>query len=264
MSKMSPLDLARKLKLPREVIEQLSCFKVPEDVAARLKEAFSQDPKVFEIAAREYDNSDLLVLSLYLRWAMDAHFLYAIRGMDWSIFDATFQDLTDSCHDFFNRTGKAGLNHWEWIGLAIKMQLFRLGKLEFRPNVLKEELVMDGQAYPAGSKVLEVCHCPTDTPVTQIPTNICCLFDDELVICGENRRLYMTLGQFSIIRLERDAQLIVPVLDYSLPTKECCDSPGCAEDPCEMFARIPFPENQFAPTGCDRQQNCCDGYTTTG
>ena len=113
------------------------------------------------------------------------------------------------------------------------------------------------------SKVLEVCHCPVDTPVTQIPGNICSLFDDELVVNGENRRLFVTLGQFSIIRLERDAQLIVPVLDYSIPTKECCDSPGCAEDPCEMFSRIPFPEAQFAPTGCDRQQDCCDGYTTT-
>ena len=83
MSKMSPLDLARKLRLPREVIEQLSAFTVAEETATRLQEAFRQDPKVFEIAAREYDNSDLLVLSLYLRWAMDTHFLYAIRGMDY-------------------------------------------------------------------------------------------------------------------------------------------------------------------------------------
>ena len=156
MSKMSPLDLARKLRLPDAVIKELSAYRVPEDVAARLKELFSQDAKVFEIAAREYENSDLLVLSLYLRWAMDAHFIYAIRGMDWNIFFDTFRDLTKSCEEFYERTGKAGLNHWEWIGLAIKMQLFRLGKLEFRPNVLKEELVMEGQAYPAGSKVLEV------------------------------------------------------------------------------------------------------------
>ena len=156
MSKMSPLDLARKLRLPREVINQLSNFVVSEETALKLQEAFRQDSKVFEIAAREYENSDLLVLSLYLRWAMDTHFLYAIRGMDWGIFDATFKDLTDSCQDFYDRTGKAGLNNWEWIGLAIKMQLFRLGKLEFRPNVLQEELMMDDRTYPAGTKVLEV------------------------------------------------------------------------------------------------------------
>ena len=115
------------------------------------------------------------------------------------------------------------------------------------------------------SKVREVCDCK-ETAVTQIPGSICQLFDEDLVLNGENRRLYVTLGQFSIIRLERDAQLIVPVLDYSIPTKECCDTPGGAEDPCEMFSRIPFPAAQFTPTGCDRQGNCdntCSGYTTT-
>lgn len=76
-------------------------------------------------------------------------------------------------------------------------------------------------------------------------------FDEALVTAAEGRRLYVTLGQFSIIRLERDTQIVVGVLDYSLPTKECCDSPGCAEDPCELFSRIPFPAARFSPRGCD-------------
>ena len=83
-------------------------------------------------------------------------------------------------------------------------------------------------------------------------------------ISGDRRRLFVTLGQFSIIRLERDAQLIVPVLDYSIPTKECCDNVGCAEDPCEMFSRIPFPTQQFTPRGCDAEQKDNCGYQTTG
>ena len=117
------------------------------------------------------------------------------------------------------------------------------------------------------SKVVELCECkPKDPAVVQLPERIVKLFDDELVLCGESRRLLVTLGQFSIIRLERDAQLVVPVLDYSIPTKECCDAPGCAEDPCEMFSRIPFPTARFAPTGCDRQepvdQGSCPCYTT--
>jgi hypothetical protein len=118
------------------------------------------------------------------------------------------------------------------------------------------------------SKVVELCECKhKEAAVVQIPQAIVNLFDDELVLCGESRRLLVTLGQFSIIRLERDAQLIVPVLDYSIPTKECCDAPGCAEDPCEMFSRIPFPAARFAPTNCDRQETCdpgsCSCYTTT-
>jgi len=130
-----------------------------------------------------------------------------------------------------------------------------------RPTAVVE--VLDPMVL--SSKVLEVCECGKENPVVQLPDGILQCFDDELVLSGENRRLFVTLGQFSIIRLERDAQLIVPVLDYSIPTKECCDTPGCAEDPCEMFSRIPFPAAQFAPRDCDRQKDCetCDNYTTT-
>ena len=116
------------------------------------------------------------------------------------------------------------------------------------------------------SKVKEVCDCPCQEAV-HIPTAISRLFDEELVLSGDRRRLFVTLGQFSIIRLERDAQLVVPVVDYSIPTKECCENPGCcAEDPCEMFSRIPFPAAQFAPRNCDKEADCdnaCGNYRTT-
>jgi len=120
-----------------------------------------------------------------------------------------------------------------------------------RPTAVVE--VLDPMVL--SSKVREVCECG-ESAVTQIPDGIRKLFDEELVLTEEKNRLYVTLGQFSIIRLERDAQLVVPMLAYSMPTKECCDAPGCAEDPCEMFSRIPFPDAQFAPKGCDRS---CDG-----
>ena len=106
------------------------------------------------------------------------------------------------------------------------------------------------------SKLMEVVP-GTEQTVVQVPQFIADMFDEPLVLTTENRILVVTLGQFSIVRLERDAQLIVPVLDYAIPIKECCDgSTGCAEDPCELFSRIPFPAAQFAPSGCDN--NCCD------
>ena len=131
-----------------------------------------------------------------------------------------------------------------------------------RPTAVVE--VLDPMVL--SSKVTEHCDCKCkDCAVAQIPAAICGMFDEELVLSGEARRLLVTLGQFSLIRLERDAQLVVPVLSYSLPTKECCDAGGCAEDPCEMFSRIPFPVKQFAPRGCDDEHtddtSCC--YTTT-
>ena len=124
-----------------------------------------------------------------------------------------------------------------------------------RPTAVVE--VLDPMVL--SSKVTEICECSQQEVAARIPACVQGMFDDELVLCAERRRLLVTLGQFSIIRLERDAQLIVPVMDYSFPTKDCCDTPGCcAEDPCEMFSRIPFPTQQFAPRGCDGQNdgNC--------
>jgi hypothetical protein len=140
----------------------------------------------------------------------------------------------------------------------------RLGELDGvshyhtnRPTAVVE--VLDPMVL--SSRVRDVCDCQDSTTV-QLPSSICQMFDEELVLSGDRRRLFVTLGQFSIIRLERDAQIVVPVLDYSIPTKECCDSPGCsAEDPCEMFSRIPFPTAQFTPRGCDQKDDCC--YKTT-
>ena len=130
-----------------------------------------------------------------------------------------------------------------------------------RPTAVVE--VLDPMVL--SSRVREVCECGCADAPLQLPAGIRNLFDDELVISGESRRLFVTLGQFSIIRLERDAQLIVPVLDYSIPTKECCDTPGASEDPCELFSRIPFPTAQFTPRGCDPDSGEEDGncYRTT-
>ena len=110
------------------------------------------------------------------------------------------------------------------------------------------------------SKIREADACSCDAVTVSVPEAIKALFDEPLVISGGQRQLFVTLGQFSIVRLERDAQLVVPVLDYAVPCKECCDSPGAgSEDPCEMFSRIPFPTGEFSSHGCDENTNNTDG-----
>ena len=66
---------------------------------------------------------------------------------------------------------------------------------------------------------------------------------------GDYHRLYVTLGQFSIIRLERDTQLLIPAYDYCVPEKECsCDDGRCEEpDPCQVFRQVQFPVEEFFP-----------------
>ena len=112
------------------------------------------------------------------------------------------------------------------------------------------------------SRVKDICDCGNCECLSQVPPAIRGQFDEELVLSGDRRRLFVTLGQFSIIRLERDAQLVVPVLNYAVPCKECCDTPGGGEDPCEMFNRIPFPTTEFAPRSCDGDSSDSNNYQT--
>ncbi|MEG0765837.1 MAG: hypothetical protein RR403_07295, partial [Pseudoflavonifractor sp.] len=51
---------------------------------------------------------------------------------------------------------------------------------------------------------------------------------------------------FSIIRLERDTQLLMPVYDYCMPEKECTCG-GSDDDPCEIFRHVKFPVDEFFP-----------------
>ena len=80
--------------------------------------------------------------------------------------------------------------------------------------------------------------------VSQVPESIMTYFGN-LVLSNGPRTLLATLGQFSIIRLERDSQLVVPVYDYCFPDKECPG--GSDEDPCSLFSRIRFPVEEFFP-----------------
>ena len=112
-----------------------------------------------------------------------------------------------------------------------------------------------------GSKVLDTC---CDNTVTDVPADICGCFDDDLVIANEGRQLYVTLGQFSIIKLERDIQLLMPAYDFCMPDKECAGNP---EDPCALFQNFQFPVDEFFPPKESdftqtNGQNCCSQQQT--
>ncbi len=92
----------------------------------------------------------------------------------------------------------------------------------------------------------ECCNCCCgEIDVNGVPDDINRLFDDILVDNSDGRKLYVTIGLFTIVRLERDAELIVPVVDYCIP---CTDCGGTTDNsPCEFFDRLRFPVDEFFP-----------------
>ncbi len=97
--------------------------------------------------------------------------------------------------------------------------------------------------------------CAEDTPEPlELPPYILDMFDSPIVSGGAGRQILATLGQFTIVRLERDSQLLIPVYDYCVPEKECRGAQS--DDPCTLFNRIDFPVNEFFPPDslCEPQE----------
>ena len=109
-----------------------------------------------------------------------------------------------------------------------------------------------------GMKLVEPCKCHDDNPC-EIPEFVNKFFCDELVVGGECKRLLVTLGQFTIVRLERDSQLLIPVYDFCMPGKECSatDLSSSADSACDLFRRIKFPTEQFFPPSALSDNSTC-------
>ena len=103
-----------------------------------------------------------------------------------------------------------------------------------------DPIVLDARLVESGCSRRD-CDCD----LCEVPPAISQCFGGELCGGDEGRRIYITLGQFSIVRLERDSQLLVPVYDYCMPEKEC--SCGSTDDPCSLFRNINFPVGEFFP-----------------
>lgn len=93
--------------------------------------------------------------------------------------------------------------------------------------------------------------------ISEFPKAVACLLDEQITDCDGGHRLFVSLGIFSVIRLERPAQYLISANDYSVPDKECVSANE--NDPCSLFRAMNFPVDEFTPAGLavkDKTNNC--------
>ena len=99
------------------------------------------------------------------------------------------------------------------------------------------------------------CNCPCPcggTEYIDIPECVRALFPAELITDSTGPRVLLSFGIFSVIRMERPAQLLVSATDYSVPDKECT-LPTVTDNPCALFNTIAFPTAQFRGTATTQE-----------
>ncbi|MBQ9468443.1 MAG: hypothetical protein IJU52_05500 [Clostridia bacterium] len=113
-----------------------------------------------------------------------------------------------------------------------------------KPTVVVETL----DPVPLSVKVKERCRCNCCGCgcVEEVPQTVCdrlggCLVDHQ----GLEKVLTVSLGFFSVVRIERPGQFILQAEDYCVPDKIC--KPSDEEDPSSTFAKMAFPTAQFCP-----------------
>ncbi len=96
-----------------------------------------------------------------------------------------------------------------------------------------------------GTRVIDpaVCPCRCFCSCEDIPESLSCLIGSGLVD-SRSKYLAVSLGFFSVIRLERPAQFVVDGLAFHVPDKEC--APVENGNPCDAFRRMAFPIGEFS------------------
>lgn len=97
--------------------------------------------------------------------------------------------------------------------------------------------------------ICDSCDCNISV-CSSFPQSILNSVEDTMPSCGASKAILVTLGLFSIVQMERDAQILIPAYDYCIPDRECnCNT----SNPCETFQGIDFPVEQFFP---NEKENC--------
>ena len=88
------------------------------------------------------------------------------------------------------------------------------------------------------------CCCP----IEQIPEALCqcCGCTPSPADLGA-KCLYVTLGLFSLIKIERPVSLLINSAEYCIPNRESNVLSDTTSDPCEIFRNMAFPTCDFYP-----------------
>lgn len=87
--------------------------------------------------------------------------------------------------------------------------------------------------------------CCCDDCCADIPKNICDCYDQELVTSDCVKKVLVSMGLFSIVRIERNVQLLVDAIDFCIPEGSCTEA--TSQEPCELFNQVRFPIDEFFP-----------------
>lgn len=102
---------------------------------------FENENEFFKRLDNEYPNDYLVVLSMYLEFALTLYKNYKIKAIDESIFYDTINDIGVWIEECKKETKLFGLKEKYWLTEHLHMRLFKLGRLQFQKRNEEDDLL---------------------------------------------------------------------------------------------------------------------------
>ena len=200
---MNIQEVMNRIKLCKEAQEHVMHHLMEENVYRQKRQLFFENEADFFCEWEKDEERFQWILPFYLQLACEVYEEYQSKGISGQVFNDTFSDITIWCEECFRRNGFYGIEEVKWIANSICMRLFRLGRLQFEPLTLKENMIGETVNLPSGSSVLNV-HIPAGEKMDYLA----CLdsFKKAEEFFGDSYAAYMC-----------DSWLLSPVLKEFLP-----------------------------------------------
>lgn len=155
---------AYDIALDPRTLSALEAYSMPNEQSAELKKLFYADFNAFVEQAKQLDDPDLGVLGLCLIWGEDMLARYAGLGIPREIAMDNVRDMQIWSDDYLAKYGRPGFCHWDWVAMSLKLEVIRLGRLQFQPTKLPKDVILNGEMLAAGTDILAV-HIPAGEPL---------------------------------------------------------------------------------------------------
>lgn len=164
---MQTEELMTRIRFSAEARRECDAIRISPEQYQKWEQLFDEDFEGFISHWKHRypgNEGDSRLLKFYLMAGCKTYDRYQELHLSDEVFDETFSDLTIWSEVYCQEHGGYGLAEAGWLAKSVKMQLFRLGRLQFEPMLLEEELKGARETIPKGTPVLNV-HIPAGEPL---------------------------------------------------------------------------------------------------
>lgn len=140
-------------------------YQMKESEYIALKQQFKADRQAFFQLITGAERYRQKLLYLFTRFAIDAYEEYQVRSIPDHVYFDTFSDIRIWSEVCYRDFGEYGIEEYNWLQEHVQLRLFRLGRLQFQPIAVEDELKAGDWTVMKHQLVLNV-HIPEGEALT--------------------------------------------------------------------------------------------------